>query len=83
MIMFQLPEEMTREELIRNHEEATDKWRNIGELIRKSYIYDADLGGGGYHWKSVAAADEWHGTDWCRFEVPIVADNEQDKAITF
>ena len=67
--------------------------------MRKSCIYDADagLGGGVYHWQSVAAADEWHGADWHqlvrdlygsdsvarRFEVLIVADNEQDKTIMF
>ena len=50
----------------KNYEETTDKWRNVRELIRKSCIYDADagLGGGVYHWKSVAAADEWHGAAW-------------------
>ena len=67
--------------------------------MRKSCICDADagLGGGVYHWQSVAAADEWHGADWrqlvrglcgsdpvvCRFEVPIVAVDEWDKEITF
>ena len=67
--------------------------------MRKSCIYDADagLGGGVYHWQSVAAADEWHGADWRqlvrglygsdpvvrRFEIPIVADSEQDKKLMF
>ena len=67
--------------------------------MRKSCIYDANAGlcGGVYHWKSVAAADGWHGADWRqlvrdlygsdsvvrRFQVLIVADNEQDKTITF
>ncbi|MBP49283.1 MAG: hypothetical protein CL396_04215 [Acidiferrobacteraceae bacterium] len=43
--------------LIKNYEETTDKWRSIRELMRKSHIYGADsrLGGGVYHWKSVAA----------------------------
>ena len=51
VITFQLPEEMTGEELIKNHEKTREKLRNIGELIRKRYIYDADagLGGGVYH----------------------------------
>ena len=51
VITFQLPEEMTRDDVIKNYEDTTDKWRNINGLIRKSPIYDgkARLGGGIYH----------------------------------
>ena len=99
VITFGLPDGMTREDVIRNYKETTEKWRNVGELIRKSYLYDeeARLGGGVYHWKSVEAADHWHGEEWRRFvrelygsdpvvrrfEVPIVADNEQSKTVEF
>ena len=99
VITFQLPEGMTRDDVIKNYEDPTNKWRNINELIRKNYIYDGEarLGGGIYHWKTVAAADQWHDADWRkfvkelygsepvfrRFEVPIVADNELDQKITF
>ena len=99
VITFQLPEGMTRDDVIKNYEDTTDKWRNINELIRKSYIYDGEvrLGSGIYHWKTVAAADQWHDAEWRkfvkelygsdpvvrRFEVPIVADNKLDHTITF
>ena len=99
VITFQLPEGMPRDDVIKNYEDTTDKWRNINEFIRKIYIYDGEarLGGGIYHWKTVAAADQWHSAEWRkfvkelygshpavrRFEVPIVADNELDQTITF
>ena len=99
VITFQLPEGMTRDDVINNYEDTTDKWRNINELIRKSCIYDeeAHLGGGIYHSETTAAADQWHDVEWCkfvkelygrdpvvrRFGVPIVADNKPDQTITF
>ena len=99
VITFQLPEGMTRGDVIKFYENTTDKWRNINELIRERYIYDGEarLGSGIYHWKTVADADQWHDSEWRkfvkklygsdpvvrRFEVPNVADNELDHTITF
>jgi len=99
VITFELPENMTQEEVLNNYKDTTPKWRSVSELIRKSYLYDeeARLGGGIYHWKTVEAADLWHGEEWRksveaiygnkpvvkRFQVPIVADNEQSKTIEF
>ena len=99
VITFQLPEGITRNDVIKYYEDTTDKWRNINELIRKSCIYDeeARLGVGIYHSETTAAADQWHDAEWCkfvkelygsdpvvrRFGVPIVADNELDQTITF
>ena len=99
VITFELPDNMTQAELLDNYKETTPKWRGIKELIRKSYLYDkeARLGGGVYHWKTVEAADLWHGDEWKksvekiygvepnvrRFFVPIVADNELSKTVEF
>ena len=99
VITFQLPEGMTCDNVIKYYEDTTDKLRNINELIRNNYIYDGEvrLGSGIYHWKAVAAADQWHDAEWRkfvkdlygsdpvvrRFEVPIVADNKLDHTITF
>ena len=99
VITFQLPEGMTCDDVKKYYEDTTDKWRKFNELIRKSYIYDGEarLGSGIYHWKTVAAADQWHDAEWRkfvkelygrdpivrRFEIPIVADNELDQTITF
>ena len=90
---------MTRDDVIKNYEDTTDKWRSFNELIRKSYIYDGEvhLARGIYHWKTNAPADQWNGAEWRkfdkelygsdpvvgRFKVPIVADNELDQIITF
>ncbi len=91
VITFGLPDTMTRADVMKNYADTTQKWANVEELVRKSYLYDeeARLGGGVYHWKSVEAADKWHGAEWKsfvkdlygnepavkRFEVPIVVDN--------
>jgi hypothetical protein len=99
VITFQLPEGMTRADVIKNYNETVDKWRGVKELIRKSYLYDGDarLGGGVYHWTSVGAADQWHGDEFRafvrnlygsdpviqRFEVPIVADNVLAETIRY
>ena len=99
VIILQLPEGMTRDDVIKYYEDTTDKWRNINELIQKNNIYDGEvrLGSGIYHWKTVAAANQWHDSEWRkfvkdlygsdpvvrRFEVPIVADNELDQTMTF
>jgi hypothetical protein len=99
VITFQLPEGMTRADVIKNYNETVSKWRGVKELIRKSYLYDGDarLGGGVYHWKSVEAADKWHGDEFRafvrnlygsdpvvqRFEVPIVADNALAETIKY
>ncbi len=95
VITFKLPDDMTRADVMKNYAETTEKWRNVRELIRKSYLYDEEsrLGGGVYHWKTVEAADQWHGDEWKkfvrdlygndpvvrRFEAPIVVDNEIGK----
>ena len=99
IITFNLPEGMSRDDLIKNYHETVDKWRGVNDLIRKSYIFDEGqhLGGGVYHWKNVEATDQWHGADWKefvknlygsypivrRFDVPLVADNELSKTIEF
>ena len=91
IITFGLPDDMTRADVMKNYADTTEKWSKVGELIRKSYLYDekARLGGGVYHWKTAEAADKWHGGEWRafvrdlygndpvvrRFEAPIVVDN--------
>ena len=97
VITFKLPEGMTREELLRNYRETTEKWSKVEALVRKTYLYDAaaGLGGGVYQWKSVEAADHWHGDEWRefvkglyghypevrRFEVPVVVDNAAKEVV--
>lgn len=97
VITFKLPDGMTEKDLVKNYKDTTAKWRGVEELVRKSYLYDPDagLGGGVYLWKTVEAADHWHGDEWRafvrdlygsdpevrRFEVPIVVDNELEKVV--
>ena len=44
VITFQLSQAKTKEVRIKLNEETTIKWRNTRELIRTSYLYDADSG---------------------------------------
>jgi len=97
VITFKLPDGMTKEQMLENYRITTKKWSEVGDLIRKNYLYDGDkrLGGGVYHWQNAKAADLWHGEDWResvkelygnypevrRFEVPIVVDNALEKVI--
>ena len=66
VIIFNLPDGMIHKQLLKNYKETAPKWRAAGELIRKSYLYDEEkrTGGGIYHWKSLEAADLWHGDEW-------------------
>lgn len=65
-VTFSLPEGMTREQLLAKYERTVPKWRQNPDLILKSYLYDAakSLGGGFYIWKSRAAAQEAHDSEW-------------------
>ena len=40
IITFNLPEGMSRDDLIKNYHETVEKWRGVNDLIRKSYIFD-------------------------------------------
>jgi len=66
IVLFKLPAGMTRADFLRSASETIAYWRDNSELVRKTYIHDADRGYGGglYLWPSVEVAERWHGDDF-------------------
>lgn len=97
IVLFKLPEGMTRDQLVANYRASAPRWRENPDLIRKNYIFDPinRQGGGVYLWKDIAAAQRWHGDDFIRVlterygeppvvrycETPIVVDNDAGKTV--
>jgi hypothetical protein len=91
IVTLRLPQAATREEIIAKFEKTAPAWRENPDLIRKSYLYDADNGivGGVYLWSDKSDAEKWHGAEFRRkaleaygaepdiryFETPIMVDN--------
>jgi len=90
-VLFPLPEGITRDKVVQGMREVSPKWRANGELIRKTFVYDAEAGMAGafYLWKNRAAAEAAHDEAWREgvrrryggepeiryFDTPIVVDN--------
>ncbi len=97
LVWFDLPAAMSREQVIEGMREVAPKWRRDPQLIRKTFLYDADNARTGalYLWKTRAAADAAHGDEWRRrilekygstptrqfFETPLVVDNALGETI--
>jgi hypothetical protein len=91
IVLFDLPEGMSREQVAALFRQNAPKWRANQELIRKNYLYDpiARRGGGAYLWPDIDAARRAHDAAWCAmirttfggepviqyFETPVVVDN--------
>ena len=91
LVLFDLPKDMTREQVAAFFRQNAPKWRANSDLIRKNYLYDpaAQRGGGVYLWPDIAAARRAHDAAWCEFisntlgsdplfqyfETPVVVDN--------
>ena len=97
IVIFDIPDGMTREEVVTNYHRSAPKWRANADLIRKNYLYDADKrrAGGVYLWRSMQAARRAHDAAWLDrvgrthgsepivqyFETPLVADNAIGRTI--
>ena len=91
IIIFDVPNGMTREEVVANYRRSAPKWRANLDLIRKNYLYEAEKrrAGGVYLWRSMEAARRARDAAWLDrvrrtygsepmvqyFETPSVADN--------
>lgn len=96
-VLFDLPRGLTREEVVAGMHEVAPRWRAEPDLIRKTFVYDAEAGQAGafYLWKNRAAAEQAHGEAWRRglrakygcepvvryFETPLVVDNALGRTI--
>jgi hypothetical protein len=91
IITFDIPDGMTRDEVIANYRRSAPVWRANSDLIRKNYLYDGEKrrAGGVYLWRSMEAARRARDSAWLErvrhtygsepivqyFETPLVADN--------
>ncbi len=91
IITFDIPDGMTRDEVVTNYRRSAPTWRANPDLIRNNYLYDAEKrrGGGVYLWRSMEAARRARDAAWLDrvrrtygseptvqyFETPLVADN--------
>ena len=94
IVYFELPEGMTRDEIIFKFEQTAQKWLDNKDLIRKNYLIDLDnrIAGGVYLWKEKMHAEIWLGAEFIKmgknnygdepslvfFETPIEVDNITD-----
>jgi hypothetical protein len=67
IVTFALPETMSRDAVLEAYRAVAPKWRQVPELVRKSFIYDGEgrVGGAVYTWSDDgSAAARWHDADW-------------------
>jgi hypothetical protein len=97
IVLFQLPEGMSREDAIAKYRARVPIWQANPDLIHKAFLYDeaSRRGGGVYLWKNVEAAKKAHGPafqdgiqslfgskpEFQYFEAPIVIDNGAKEVI--
>jgi hypothetical protein len=97
LVMFDLPEGMTRAEIVQGMREVAPAWRRNPDLIRKTFLYDPanSRTGALYLWKNRAAAEAAHDAAWRQrvmdrygsvptlqyFETPLVVDNALGETI--
>lgn len=90
-VLFDLPTGISREEVVAGMREVAPHWRATPDLVRKTFLYDAQANQAGafYTWKNRAAAERAHDAAWrqrlrdsygCEpvvryFETPLVVDN--------
>ena len=90
-VLFNLPAGITRDEVVQGMREVAPRWRANTELIRKTFVFDAEVGqtGAFYLWPNRAAADRAHDDAWRQrirdtygsepviryFDTPLVVDN--------
>lgn len=91
IVRFQLPPQMSRDDVVALYEKSAEIWRATPELLHKSYLYDPEtgFGGGVYLWHSLDDAKRLHGSEFIEriaatfgsvptfeyFETPVVVDN--------
>jgi hypothetical protein len=96
-VLFDLPEGITRNEVVQGMRDVVPRWRANAELIRKTFVYDpaANQAGAFYLWPNREAAQHAHDEAWRRriretygsepviryFDTPIVVDNAVGQTI--
>jgi hypothetical protein len=81
IVLFSLPEGMTREQVVAAFRDSAPKWRANPDLIRKNYLYDAEKRWHGEEFRKLVR--QRYGSDpvFQYFETPVVVDNVADKTV--
>jgi len=97
IVLFRLPEGMTRNDAIAKYRLTVPVWQANPDLIRKTFLYDetSRRGGAVYQWTNTGAAKLAHGPEFLKriratygcepefqyFETPILIDNTTRQVI--
>ena len=97
IVMFRLPEGMSRDDALAKYQLSIPIWQANPDLIRKAFLFDeaSHQGGGVYLWKNMEAAKLAHGAAFQErirstcggdpeiryFETPILVDNSIQQVI--
>lgn len=63
---FDLPRGISRDEVLAKYRQTAPAWSKNDDLVQKYYFFDEErnLGGGVYIWKTMEAAQRWHGDEY-------------------
>jgi hypothetical protein len=66
MVLFNLPDSMTREQFVAHSRITAEHWKENSQLLHKTYLYDPQTrqGGAVFLWQDKAAAEHAHGETW-------------------
>lgn len=66
MVLFQLPSNMTSEDLVAHSKITAEHWKANDQLLHKTYLYEPDTRQAGalFLWKTREAAEKAHGDSW-------------------
>ncbi|PAT34788.1 YdhR family protein [Vandammella animalimorsus] len=66
IVYFELPNGISREEVLEKYRQTATAWSKNNDLIQKFYFFDESrsIGGGVYIWKTMEAARHWHGEEY-------------------
>lgn len=97
VVLWRLPEGMTRDEVTAKFRASVPAWRNRPSLVHKAFLYDEESRrvGGVYLWATIEAAREAHGPafqeriranfgappEFQYFDTPIVIDNQAKQVV--
>jgi len=96
-VLFDLPAGLSRDDVVRGMHEVAPRWQANTELIRKTFVYDAQANQSGafYLWPNLEAAQRAHDAAWRQriidrygsapviryFDTPLVVDNALGRVI--
>ena len=97
IVLWKMPDEMSREEILSKFRSSVSVWQGNPNLIHKAFVLDQSTrrGGGVYLWKNIDAAKQAHGPafqdriksvfgaspEFQYFDAPVVVDNTANQVI--